>query len=285
MTNPTELYQMLLNKQCDPSDLPLAELYELGDQMAIVGGNFSAKKIIYDWIERHLQATDDDRFRVSVFRFDLLRRQGKTDEAYCNLLVMAMEQRSVSAQLEYLQAIGQCLLVLKRFDEAVDAQRQLIELMDQNVLVRRRLYYLETMLALKQHASQYDDELDGCLDLSLNLLNEATELSEPERNRALGGLRFVQGQQHIAHGAWRQAAGCFAQEFEFGPADREKVVGSLMYLYSRLREITDDPDAALHVAFLRGHLNSLQPTDIQILQKEYDVVVKAFGITPPKAEQ
>jgi len=287
LINPRELYDGLMAGTKNPADVEISELFELADRIAIVDGNFTAKQQIFEWIHQRPRLTNDDCFRVGVFVFDLKRRQGDAEDAYDNLLGIEVEMplRSVLARAEWLQAVGQCLLVLRRFNEAVDAQRKIVEEMDDSISVRRQLYYLETFIALKQHARQFDDELNDYFAIYRQLLAKTTELGEAERARALSGLAFLEGQYHVAQLDWRKAASSFDEEFGLGPADRQKAVGSLMYLYVRLCQLAREFWVSPRVAFLQQHLGDLQPTDIQILQKEYDTVVQAFGINPPETKQ
>lgn len=279
MENYAEVYQKLLSGEMAPVEVEVQFLFEMASQFA-AAGQYDKKAEIYGWVLGHPRATDDEVIRVQTYQCDLKRRKGNPEEALAELLALTPPLDSM-ALCEWLQAIGQCHLMMGDVQEALVVQRQIIALFSRGQIpVHRQLYHVETILAMKQRAGEADEELERFFQLYKQLLDDPS-LEGAIKQRARAMLESLRGSAELQKGNFKAAARYYQRYANIAPAARNKVVAAVQFLYCcwQLYPYDHSMEVQLAKAFFQNHRGELQPTDIAALRTEYDFVMKKLGLS------
>ena len=266
------IYRSLVSGKILSQDFEPYFLFELASK-AVVSGDFEAKKTIYEqFIFPHPKATQDDKTKVLVYRYDRDRRSGNYRQALDSLSSLTAPS-DVFGKAEYLQAIGQCQLILEGPQIALETQRQIIALSGFPELpTDKQLYYLETIIAMKLAGKQADEELDEYLSTYEQLLK--IPLEGVFRKRAVASFYSVQARAYELKQDFRTAAKFHFTALKKAPDNRSKTGSALEYLFCiwKFNSKENSPGTQTLVKFFKSHENLLQPTDIHQLQEKYDFV-------------
>lgn len=269
---PVRLYKSLISKDRSPEEFSTGQLFDLASQMA-VAGQYPAKQRIYeDFILNHSAATEADKFRVHTYRYDVVRRGGRAERALAGLSAMEESSDDPNALVEYLQAKGQCYLMMGKLEECLESQRRIMQNLDQ-LPPDKQLYYLETFIDFKIRSEQADEELAQIFQRYKKVLDGAN-LQMDVRARAEGMYFDLQGKAHLLRREFSRAQSCYRQAVEKMPSVRNKAVSALGYAYSSLQANPEERDAETvrMIEFFKANKSVLQPTDLSAYADKIDFV-------------
>lgn len=271
----TAVYDKLVSGVLSPEDFTTQQLFDLATQM-VVAGNFQAKSVIYNqFIINHRAAMVSDKFRVFVFGYDMMRRRGEPKEALALLKKAPTLDISSEALAEYWQAIGQCYIALGD-PECLKTQRIIFRLFEYDILpTDKRLFYLETMLAMKLYFGQMDDEETDTLFEKYSQILHSGQIPEgPVHDRAMAMLCDLKATAYIQREDWEKAQVLYLQAVAAAPAMRNKVVSAIGFLYSVWHEDLNynaEPVGEM-VALYKDNQSALQPADLTVYREQIHFV-------------
>jgi len=271
-----EIYRKLVSNKASIDKLETHFLFDLASQAA-VSGDYETKRAIYEeFIFAHPRASQNDKTRVFVYRCDQERRTGRPDLAL-NHLESLMPPSDISGKAEYLQAVGQCELMLYGPAISLKTQRKIADSVRfQELAVDKQLYYLGTMVDMKIKAKQLDDEFNGYYGRYRNLINSNLfkALKPAFKKREISTFHSLEADLYELKQDFRTAAKIHADSFKEAPAIRDKVCAALRYLWCVWK--ADPHDNSLitrNIAlFFKNNKDKMQATDIHALQEKYNYI-------------
>lgn len=242
---------------------PIASLFDQARDAA-ASGDYGKKEEIYRTILGRPDATLVDRFRVETYFADLVRRHGKPDEAQSMLELLTLPDKPYPffAEAEYWQALGQCQFMRQEFDAALVTMRNIlsVEAFDE-LPIDKRLYHLESGLAIKLALRQLDPETSNWFGLYDRLASEPT-LTGPIGERARALRHDLGGDLAILQEAPQSALSHFRKCFDCAPAVRNKVVAACKALSLMYSANVETQRQAEFETFVRANWGVLLPTDL-----------------------
>ena len=271
-----EIYEQVIGSETEPRELTTALLFEMASHFA-VSGDYDKKAEIYEWIGVHPDANTDDVVRVKTYREDLKRRFAADEKGDVNVnqlrealeaLRSLPEPEGVEARSEWLQAIGQCHLMLKEFKEAIQVQSQILKFLDNpETTLDKKLYFLETIMAMKIENKELDDELERFFDQHDSLIADS-QMSEAHTKRAQGAVTELRGRAAIMKQDWPAVVDYFLKCFEIFPSVRNKAKCVVPFLYALDKAgIDNNRRAELENYFVKNR-KEIMPTDLVGMFKE-----------------